>query len=128
MTYSRAVRTTIGPKCLTAVFGMGTPPGYDHLRGNCKLTISNCKLENLAVSLNLQFPVFQLAAVRANLYRLQLRRYVAKAAKRPPAPFSRPGRRGVSRQKAAVRDFTEAEASTGTHWYGVSMAQIMVVV
>ena len=24
MTYSRAVRTTIGPGCLTAVFGMGT--------------------------------------------------------------------------------------------------------
>ena len=24
ITYSRAVRTTIGPRCLTAVFGMGT--------------------------------------------------------------------------------------------------------
>ena len=24
ITYSRAIRTTIGPRCLTAVFGMGT--------------------------------------------------------------------------------------------------------
>ena len=56
MTYFRAIRTIMGPKCLTAVFGMGTgvatwvwsPESRLHFR----LSISDCRLIENAVIAN----------------------------------------------------------------------------
>ena len=68
MTYFRAVRTIIGPTCLTAVFGMGTGVATWVSSPENSREIDNCKLVGwpgqFAIG-NCQFPVFQLAAVKS---------------------------------------------------------------
>src|SRR5262249_20731951 len=60
MTYSRAVRTTIGPKCLTAVFGMGTGVATWVWSPESRLAIADFRWKNAIAR-------YQMAAGRVEL-------------------------------------------------------------